>query len=95
MGRQASPLSMVITDIDHVKVINDTYGHPFGDEVILRVANTFNKMSRDSDVVCRYGGEEFALILRDTPGAGGVKLAERLCKGGDGTSSGRAASRSG
>ncbi len=77
-ARQASPLTVIMVDIDHFKTINDTYGHPFGDAVIQRVAGTFNTVSRDSDVVCRYGGEEFALILRDTPGAAGVNLAERL-----------------
>ncbi len=77
-ARQASPLTLIMADIDHFKSINDTYGHPFGDAVIERVAGTFNEVSRDSDLVCRYGGEEFALILRDTSGAAGVNLAERL-----------------
>lgn len=79
-ARQGSPLTVIMTDIDHFKTVNDTYGHPFGDTVIHRVAATFSELSRDSDVVCRYGGEEFALILLDTPGAAAVHLAERLRK---------------
>lgn len=78
MERQGHPVSLVMADIDNFKPVNDTHGHPFGDAVIQRVAGVLNHASRDSDVVCRYGGEEFAIILRNTPAAGAVCIAERL-----------------
>jgi two-component system cell cycle response regulator len=71
-------LSIVLGDIDHFKLVNDNYGHLFGDHVIQRVAEAIMRHARRSDIACRYGGEEFALLL---PGTGieeaGV-VAERL-----------------
>lgn len=76
--RNMQPLSLIMVDIDHFKAINDTYGHPFGDKVIQGIAAAFSELSRDSDVVCRYGGEEFAIILRNTSASGALIIAERL-----------------
>lgn len=64
--RDRSPLTFVLLDIDHFKRVNDTYGHPFGDEVLIRVAEALQQEVRDVDLVARYGGEEFALVLHAT-----------------------------
>ncbi|MCA1771340.1 MAG: diguanylate cyclase [Halomonas sp.] len=80
LERKGLPVAVAMIDIDHFKPINDTYGHPFGDAVIQRIAGVLGNTSRDSDVVCRYGGEEFAIILRDTPSAGAMLVAERMRK---------------
>ncbi len=63
--RYARPLSLMMIDIDHFKDINDTYGHEVGDMALARVAKDIRSILRDSDVVCRYGGEEFLVILPD------------------------------
>lgn len=76
--RNGLPVSLLMLDIDHFKPINDTHGHPFGDLVIQRIARVINQLCRESDVACRYGGEEFAIILRDTPTTGAKPVAERL-----------------
>lgn len=80
LERKGLPVAIAMVDIDHFKPINDKYGHPFGDAVIQRIAEVLGNMSRDSDVVCRYGGEEFAIILRDTPSDGAMTVAERMRK---------------
>lgn len=62
--RNKTPLSMVLIDIDDFKHINDTYGHPFGDQCIVSIANTLNQFcKRDTDLLGRYGGEEFIILL--------------------------------
>jgi len=71
-------LSMILTDIDHFKAVNDTYGHPMGDEVLKRVSRVLAELARESDRVCRYGGEEFSVILPETDDAGARLLAERF-----------------
>ena len=76
--RHATPLSMLMIDIDHFKSINDAHGHPVGDAVLTAVANCIARCTRDSDVVFRYGGEEFAVILTNTKSAGARLLAERI-----------------
>lgn len=78
MARQGCPVSLIMMDIDHFKSINDTHGHSFGDLVIQRIAEVLGRVSRDSDIACRYGGEEFALILRNTPTKSAWAIAERL-----------------
>ncbi|MBS9403591.1 diguanylate cyclase [Halomonas sp. TRM85114] len=78
LQRSDHAFSLAMVDIDHFKLINDTYGHPFGDKVIQGVANALNRLSRSADVVCRYGGEEFSIILRHTSSAGARVMAERM-----------------
>lgn len=76
--RRQSTLCLILTDIDHFKRLNDTYGHPFGDEVLRGVARVLGAAVRDVDLAARYGGEEFALILEDSDEEGGRLLAERI-----------------
>jgi len=65
--RQNKLLSVAIIDIDHFKKVNDTYGHPAGDRVIKNLSRLLKQRLRGADVIGRYGGEEFALALPDTP----------------------------
>lgn len=76
--RYRRPLSFVLLDIDHFKSVNDTRGHPFGDQVLRTVARTIQAVLRKADVAARYGGEEFAIVLPETPSAGARHVAERL-----------------
>lgn len=76
--RYGNPLALLLLDIDHFKKINDTYGHPAGDEVLQEFARIVQTCCRTSDVACRYGGEEFAVILPSTHCADGVTVAERI-----------------
>jgi diguanylate cyclase (GGDEF)-like protein len=77
--RERTQLSVVMIDIDHFKSVNDQYGHLIGDECIKAVARTFkNALKRPSDNVCRYGGEEFVLILPSTDLKGALILVEQL-----------------
>jgi len=77
-ARQASPLSLVMIDIDNFKRFNDTYGHQAGDAVLAQVGATIRQMIRECDTPARYGGEEFAVILPFTNEGGGWLAAERL-----------------
>lgn len=76
--RYKSPLSIIFADIDDVKSINDTFGHQAGDYVIKKVADCLKKGLRQSDHIARYGGDEFGIILPETPLEGALKAAERL-----------------
>ena len=78
--RYNNPASLVLFDIDHFKMLNDTHGHPAGDEVIRQVAGVTRLMVRDTDYAGRYGGEEFVVLLPDTPLEGARLFAERLRK---------------
>lgn len=71
-------LSLLFIDIDHFKQINDTYGHLFGDEVLKRLANTLNECVRPVDLCCRYGGEEFAILLYETNLNQGMIVGNRI-----------------
>lgn len=71
-------LLMAILDLDHFKHINDGYGHLAGDKVLKIVANVLRKHLRDRDVIARFGGEEFVLLLPQTPPAVGMQLVEKL-----------------
>ncbi|MNR26008.1 Diguanylate cyclase DosC [compost metagenome] len=61
--REQAPIAVVMLDLDHFKVLNDTYGHPLGDEVLCNLAGFLRGRLRESDAVFRLGGEEFLLIL--------------------------------
>jgi diguanylate cyclase (GGDEF)-like protein len=76
--RANTPLAVVIADIDHFKAVNDHYGHLAGDEVLRRVASCLKANLRTSDTVCRWGGEEFLMILKDCDLNAGLLLAEKL-----------------
>ena len=76
-ARFGRPLSLLLMDVDHFKMFNDTFGHPAGDDVLKTVARTLVTTARITDFVARYGGEEFVLILPDTDIAGAMVVAER------------------
>jgi diguanylate cyclase (GGDEF)-like protein/PAS domain S-box-containing protein len=77
--RQKRPMSILMFDVDHFKRFNDEHGHDQGDRVLQAVADTTRECVRDVlDTVCRYGGEEFLVIARETPQSGAVTLAERI-----------------
>jgi len=76
--RHNTALSLIMIDVDLFKSINDTFGHVVGDVVLRAVANAIVTCTRDSDVVFRYGGEEFVVVLTNTEGAGADFLAERI-----------------
>ena len=76
--RKREVLSLVIFDIDHFKTVNDSYGHPNGDAVLVAIAEEARKGLRTYDFAARYGGEEFLLVLPGTPLVGGMVVAERL-----------------
>ena len=76
--RHKLKLALILTDIDHFKKVNDTYGHPVGDEVLRRVSKVVQESVRKIDIAARYGGEEFAVVLEGADAAGAVQLAERI-----------------
>ncbi len=76
--RHKRPLALAMLDIDHFKSVNDTYGHPAGDAVLQGVARLIQRECRAEDVACRYGGEEFALILPDTNPEDAANLCDRI-----------------
>jgi diguanylate cyclase (GGDEF)-like protein len=76
--RHGQPLGFIMLDIDYFKRVNDTYGHSAGDAVIRTVAELLVAQCRPTDVVCRYGGEEFCILAAQTGIAGAAKLAERI-----------------
>jgi diguanylate cyclase (GGDEF)-like protein len=76
--RYSRPLSILMIDIDHFKVYNDTFGHTAGDKVLVALAAAFKELSRKADTVARYGGEEFVVVLPETKKEGAVVLAHRI-----------------
>ncbi|WP_269790675.1 CHASE2 domain-containing protein [Stenotrophomonas sp. Iso1] len=77
--RSGRPLSLLLVDVDYFKSYNDTYGHYVGDRVLRQVADTIDDLARrPRDLAARFGGDEFAVILPDTPQAGAVQLIETL-----------------
>ena len=73
-----SDFSILAIDIDHFKKVNDTYGHPTGDKVLIKLVEVMNQVSREQDIVARTGGEEFLLILPGTDIDTALVIAERL-----------------
>ncbi len=78
LSRRVGSLSLAVVDIDHFKSVNDTYGHPAGDAVIQGLAKLLVKECRHTDSVCRYGGEEFGIIMPDTAAADARNVADRI-----------------
>ena len=76
--RYACTCALILTDVDHFKRFNDTWGHQIGDQVLKVVAETIRETVRTVDVPARYGGEEFAIILPETSLEGAIQVAERI-----------------
>lgn len=76
--RHRRPLSALFVDVDHFKRINDTWGHPAGDDVLRNIAQIIASHLRHSDVLSRYGGEEFVILLPDTAVNAACEIAERI-----------------
>lgn len=76
--RRGGPLSAIMLDLDHFKQVNDTYGHQAGDVVLKATAQTVKRLVRDSDIVCRWGGEEFFVLLPDCDQVQAVAVAEKI-----------------
>lgn len=80
MERSDKPFSLILCDIDFFKKVNDNYGHDAGDYILTQVAKNIEKTSRKQDIVCRWGGEEFLLMLPETELKGATALAEKIRK---------------
>lgn len=76
--RHGEPLALLVFDIDHFKVVNDTFGHAAGDAVLAQLGLLLTAHTRAEDVVARFGGDEFVILARGTDVAGAERLAERL-----------------
>lgn len=79
-NRYHTKLSLIIADVDHFKEVNDTYGHNIGDEILAKVAMLIQGKIRETDILARWGGEEFVILLPETDEAGAQQLAEKLRK---------------
>ena len=77
-GRSGKNLSLLFLDVDHFKAVNDSYGHDCGDIVLRELGAILKSATREFDIPCRYGGEEFAVLLPETPGESALAIAERL-----------------
>ncbi|GLZ84735.1 GGDEF domain-containing protein [Metapseudomonas resinovorans] len=76
--RERKPLAALLLDLDHFKMLNDTYGHQAGDQVLQGFAQNLRDGLRQSDIICRWGGEEFIILLKDTTSATAHQLAEKV-----------------
>lgn len=76
--RQGTPLALIMMDIDHFKKLNDNYGHLLGDKALRTLTKTVAPTIRGEDVLCRYGGEEFSVIMRGADAKAAMNLAERI-----------------
>ena len=79
--RNQRPVGIIMLDIDHFKHFNDTFGHDAGDTLLNEISQFLQNYTRRQDVACRYGGEEFTLILPDAPLDATTQRAEDLCDG--------------
>ena len=78
-------LSLIVTDLDHFKSVNDTYGHATGDRVLQELGRVLKRMKRETDLVARFGGEEFCVLCEETDARGAQLLAERVREELEGT----------
>jgi diguanylate cyclase (GGDEF)-like protein len=76
--RNGQPLAVVAIDVDHFKRFNDTHGHEAGDQVLVELARLLRESVRNTDIACRYGGEEFVLLMPDSPPAIAIERVETL-----------------
>lgn len=79
--RYQKPISLIFVDIDNFKKFNDTLGHPSGDSLLREIAILLKGFTRESDLVCRYGGDEFVLIMVEIDKSGAITIAERIREG--------------
>ena len=79
-NRYSRPVSVILMDLDHFKEVNDTYGHLMGDKVLTLIGQVINNQVRGADVAARYGGDEFGIILPDTPREAAEATARKLAK---------------
>lgn len=77
-SRQHTPFTLIIVDLDHFKLINDTHGHDAGDSILVETGVRMKGIIRGQDTLARWGGEEFMLLLPDTDSAGGLEVAEKV-----------------
>jgi diguanylate cyclase (GGDEF)-like protein len=77
-SRSGRPLSLLFIDLDGFKAVNDTHGHLFGSRALVEAAAVIKQSARETDVVSRFGGDEFALVLPDTGGEGAYAVGERI-----------------
>ena len=77
-ARQGTPLAVMMLDVDHFKLLNDTFGHEAGDVVLREVSECFRQSLREEDMICRYGGEEFVVIMPDASEAIAMRRAETI-----------------
>ena len=80
LERSGQPLSLIMSDLDHFKQINDTWGHVVGDKALVQFATALQKQCRPVDLVARFGGEEFIVLLPGHPLETAAQIAERLRK---------------
>lgn len=78
--RNSFDLSLILFDIDHFKSINDKFGHHSGDEVLQKFSSTIKETVRQNDLICRWGGEEFVVLLKKGPGDAALAVAEKIGK---------------
>jgi diguanylate cyclase (GGDEF)-like protein len=78
--RYDNQMSLIMLDIDHFKLVNDRFGHLVGDQTLKMIVDTCQSVLRKSDVMCRFGGEEFIVLLPETNQEDAVIAAERICK---------------
>ncbi|MBP1767706.1 MAG: hypothetical protein H6P98_1821, partial [Candidatus Aminicenantes bacterium] len=76
--RQRYPVTLIMMDIDNFKNVNDAYGHPTGDAILQELAQVIRKAVREVDLVARYGGDEFAVVLPYSDGHGALRVAQRI-----------------
>jgi diguanylate cyclase (GGDEF)-like protein len=79
--RHREPLALLLADVDHFKMVNDTHGHLTGDAVLRTLATEMRQQVRESDLVGRFGGEEFVILLTATGAAEACQVADRIRRG--------------